>query len=156
MRIDRPPSATAEGGMTLVSVTRLRIRSLRFMPGFALYALRSLSQSRRAPGFHDGSLLRDRKLTFWTMTVWRDQHAMRAYMASGAHLKAMPKLQAWCDEASVVHWTQDGAATPEWAEADRRMRMEGRASKVRRPSAVHASLGFAAPRLSGAVPIRPV
>jgi hypothetical protein len=31
---------------------------------------------------------------------------MRAFMLSGAHQRAMPKLFNWCDEASVVHWNQ--------------------------------------------------
>lgn len=141
--------------MTFVSVTRLRIRSLWFMPGFALHAVNSLRQCKRASGFLNGSLLPDRKLTFWTMTLWRDQAAMRAYMTGGAHLKAMPKLQHWCDEASVVHWTQDEVAPPSWEEADRKMRMQGRPSKVRHPSAAHASLGFATPRTMGAAPIGP-
>ena len=141
--------------MTFVSVTRLRIRSLWFMPRFALHAVSSLRQCRRASGFVDGSLLPDRKLTFWTMTLWQEQAAMHAYMAGGSHLKAMPKLLEWCDEASIVHWHQDDAATPSWEEADRRMRTQGRPSKVRHPSAVHASLTFAAPRTTATAPIRP-
>ena len=141
--------------MVFVSVTRLRIRSVWFMPRFMLHAFLSLRQCKRAPGFQDGSLLPDRKRVFWTMTLWRDQAAMRAYMTGGTHLKAMPMLLNWCDEASVVHWTQEDAAVPGWEEADRRMRTQGRPSKVRQPSGVHASLGFAEPRTTGAVPIRP-
>lgn len=142
--------------MTFVSVTRLRIRSLRFLPRFVLYTLQTLRQCKRAPGFLDGSLLGDRKLTFWTKTLWQDQSAMRAFMASDTHLKAMPMLLNWCDEASVVHWTQEAAAVPSWHEADRRMRTQGHPSKVRNPSTVHANLGFAEPRTTGAVPVRPV
>ncbi len=140
--------------MIFVSITRLRIRSVWFMPRFALHAFTSLRQCKRASGFLDGSLLPDRKLAFWTMTLWQDQAAMRAYMGGGAHLKAMPKLLHWCDEASVVHWTQDDATPPSWEEAVRRMRTQGRASKVRHPSAAHASLGFAEARTTAAAPIR--
>jgi heme-degrading monooxygenase HmoA len=142
--------------MTFVSITRLRIRSLRFMPQFLINTIWTGMQTRRADGFLDGSLLADRKRTFWTATLWRDQAAMRAYMTSGAHLKAMPKLLVWCDEASVVHWTQDDAIAPDWLEADRRMRTEGRPSKVLNPSPNHRDLAYDAPRTSGAVPINPV
>ncbi|GGO97432.1 DUF3291 domain-containing protein [Stakelama pacifica] len=142
--------------MVFVSITRLRVRSWRFMPAFFLHARRIIAQTGRAEGFVRGSLLRDRKLTFWTMTLWREQADMKRYMASGAHLKAMPRLSRWCDEASVVHWTQDDAAAPDWREADRRMREAGRPSKVRHPSADHQNLTYAAPRTSGAVAIRPV
>ncbi len=141
--------------MIFVSITRLRIRSVRFMPRFMVHTLLSLRQCKRAPGFQGGSLLPDRRRAFWTMTLWQDQAGMRAFMASGRHLKAMPMLLDWCDEASVVHWMQDDAAVPGWAEADRRMRAQGRPSKVRQPSSVHASLAFAEPRTTGAVPIRP-
>ncbi|MBX9934186.1 MAG: hypothetical protein K2Y56_22140 [Methylobacterium sp.] len=55
--------------MAFVSVTRLRIRSWRFMPGFVADTLRSLSQTRDAAGFLHGSLLADRKRTFWTLTA---------------------------------------------------------------------------------------
>ena len=141
--------------MTFVSITRLRIRSLRFMPQFLVHTMWTGRQTKRADGFIDGSLLADRKRVFWTATVWRDQAAMRGYMTSGAHLKAMPKLLDWCDEASVVHWTQGDAVLPDWREADRRMRLEGRPSKVRNPSVNHRALTYDAPRTTGAVPIVP-
>lgn len=141
--------------MAFVSITRLRIRSWRFMPAFVVDTIRTRAQVTRAEGFIAGSLLPDRAFAFWTMTLWRDAAAMRDYMTHGAHLRAMPKLLGWCDEASVVHWQQDGDGLPDWAEADRRMRAEGRASKVRHPSATHAALDYRPPRLSGAVPIRP-
>lgn len=141
--------------MTFVSITRLRIRSLRFMPQFLIHTMWTGRQTKRADGFLDGSLLADRKRTFWTITIWRDQAAMRAYMTSGAHLKAMPKLLGWCDEASVVHWSQGNAVMPDWQEADRRMRMEGRSSKVLNPSPNHRNLTYHAPRTTRAVPIKP-
>lgn len=142
--------------MTFVSITRLRIRAWRFMPAFALHASRSNAQVRRADGFIGGSLLADRKRTFWTMTLWRDQADMRAYMKAGAHAAAMPRLFGWCDEASVVHWEQQDDAPPSWTEADRRMRGEGRASKVRHPGDAHRALAFDAPRTAYPVPLRPL
>jgi hypothetical protein len=139
-----------------LSITRLRIRSLRFMPGFALQAIRSSRQCKRAPGFVGGSLLADYKRAFWTTTLWLDQEAMRAYMASGVHRIVMPKLIHWCDEASVVHWVQETTDLPSWSDANTRMRTQGRASKVLHPSSNHADLSFAVPRMSGGVAITPV
>jgi hypothetical protein len=140
--------------MTFVSLTRLRIRSLRFMPLFAIYAFRSQRQVSRAPGFQSGALLADRSRAYWTMTAWDSEQSMRAYMTTGAHKKAMPHLLHWCDEASVAHWTQQDATLPSWTEADRRMREGGRASKVRNPSPEHASLSYRAPRTVGGALIR--
>lgn len=140
--------------MPFVSITRLRIRSVRFLPGFLIYTLRSLSQVKRASGFKGGSLLADRSWTFWTMTIWDSQESMRGYMTTGPHRAAMPRLLDWCDEASVVHWSQMEADVPSWTEADRRMRESGRASKVRNPGDQHASLNYRTPRLTRGGPIR--
>ena len=141
--------------MPFISLTRLRIRSLRFLPLFAFHTLRSLAQIKRAPGFRSGSLLPDRRWTFWTLTAWDDKESMRNYMASGAHKAAMPKLMHWCNEASVAHWEQPTDQLPSWAQAETRMRETGRISKVRHPSPQHATLTFAPARLAGAGPIRP-
>jgi heme-degrading monooxygenase HmoA len=141
--------------MAFISITRLRLRSVRFLPFFAVYAQRSIQQVRRAEGFTGGSLLADRSWTFWTMTAWDSQESMRRYMASGAHGAAMPHLMDWCDEASVVHWVREEEGLPGWAEADRRMRESGRISKVRHPSPNHASLQYREPRMTTGGPIRP-
>ena len=141
--------------MPFISLTRLRIRSVRFMPGFGVSTLRAIGQVRAAEGFLGGSLLPDRRRTFWTLTAWTGPEAMRAYMTGGAHRSAMPRLLDWCDEASVAHWDQPQADLPSWTEADARMRAEGRPSKVRHPTPDHATLSFALPRTGGAAPLTP-
>ena len=141
--------------MSFVSITRLRIRSVRFLPSFAMHTSRSIKQVKWSPGFKGGSLLVDRRWTFWTMTVWDGQENMRRYMTSDSHREAMPHLLDWCDEASVVHWDQAGDDPPAWNEAYRRMCESGRVSKVRFPSARHATLSYPTPRLTIGGPIRP-
>ena len=140
--------------MVCVSVTRLRLRSARFLPLFAVHALRSAGQLRRAAGFRGGATLADRDRTFWTLTTWDSLEDMRRYVRAGAHKAAMPRLMHWCDEASVVHWEEQGGM-PSWQEADRRMRAEGRASKVNHPSRHHAALLYREPRFTLAGPLPP-
>ncbi len=124
--------------MTFVSVTRLRIRAVRFLPGFFLYTWRSMRQVRRAPGFLAGELASGPSRTYWTVTVWDGEAAMRAYRVSGAHMRAMPKLLTWCDEAAVAHWEEPEAALPTVTEAAQRLGQDGRVSKVLHPTPAHA------------------
>jgi hypothetical protein len=91
------------------------------------------------------ALLKDKNRVFWTMTMWADQRSMKHYITSGSHRKAMPRLADWADEASVVHWHQDHTERPDWPEAARRMRAEGRPLKLRHPGPRHADLGFLEP-----------
>jgi hypothetical protein len=64
--------------MGLVNITRFRPRSVRFLPFFILHANRTIAQSRKTDGFVAGAIKRDADLAFWTLTVWRGEHAMRA------------------------------------------------------------------------------
>jgi heme-degrading monooxygenase HmoA len=141
--------------MPFVSVTRLRVRSWRFLPAFFLHARRTSRQASAAPGFRAGSLLPDRRWTFWTLTLWDRPEDMRAYIKAGDHKKAMPRLTHWCDEASIVHWEQPDLTLPSWPEADARMRREGRPSKVRNPTAEHLAIAFPRPRPGPGAPITP-
>lgn len=131
--------------MTLISVTRLRVRSAWYLPGFLFLALRSARQSNRAEGNAATKVLRDAKRAFWTCTAWTNEAAMKEFMLAGPHRRAMMKLANWCDEASVVHWKQADAALPDWHEAHRRMVAEGRPSKVNNPSPAHAKLDIPLP-----------
>jgi quinol monooxygenase YgiN len=130
----------------LVSVTRLRLRSARFLFPFIVYSLRAMRQAKRSPGNIATDAMRDRHGGFWTRSVWRDVESMRAFMTSGAHKQAMPKLLDWCDEAALVHWEQEGDALPAWDAAHRRLVAEGRRSKVRHPSPAHDALDIPPPR----------
>lgn len=141
--------------MPFVSVTRLRVRSLRYLPAFFIYASRATRQASSAGGFLGGALLPDRRWTFWTLTMWQGAGDMRAYIISGAHKTVMPKLMLWCDEASIAHWEQAESVLPDWAEAEAQMRERGRPSKVLQPSPGHLSMAFAPLRPGEGAPINP-
>jgi len=125
--------------MPIISITRLHLRAQRYFPMFFVYSLASALQARRSDGFLGGALGNDAERGAWTMTAWRDEAAMRAFRNRGLHLRAMPRLLKWCDEASFAHWTQNDATLPMPAEAHRRMRADGRMSKVSHPSAAQAA-----------------
>ena len=134
--------------MPLISVTRLRVRSFRYLPGFLWDTFQSVRQVQRSPGFLGGRLLVNSGYVFWTMTAWQDEAAMNAYRTSGAHRQAMPKLLNWCDEAAVAHWTQESAEIPEWQQTHQHMSERGRLSKVNHPSTAQASQKIPAPQPS--------
>ena len=72
-------------------------------------------------------------------------------------LKANPTLgygatmQQWvevmCDEAALVHWTQETADLPSWEQAHARIQQEGRRSKVNHPSPAHSAYEIEQPAI---------
>jgi hypothetical protein len=134
--------------MPLISVTRLRVRSFLYLPGFLWDTFHSVRQVQRSPGFLGGRLLVNAGYVFWTMTAWQNEAAMNGYRISGAHSKAMPKLLHWCNEAAVVHWTHESREIPEWQQAQQHMVEKGRLSKVNHPSAGQAARQIPAPQPS--------
>ncbi len=122
----------------IASITRLRLRSAWFFPAFIWHAIGSHRQTQRADGCL-GAKVRKSRDAFWTVTVWRDVAAMRAFMLSGAHRKAMPHLVNWCDEAATarLEWTQPNL--PSWEEAENHMAAHGKTSSVKHPSPAHAA-----------------
>jgi hypothetical protein len=124
--------------MPYVSVTRLRPRSLRFLPAIAFHIWRSRLQIARADGFVAGYLATSPGLALWTVTLWSGRDAMLAFRNTAAHLRAMPLLIKSCDEAAVTGWETDSLAAPEPADVAARM-SEGRISKVRHPSPAQAT-----------------
>jgi hypothetical protein len=113
---------------------------------------RSQRQVSRAEGFVGGRLLIDSHRTYWTLTVWDTERAMKQFRGSGVHAQVMPKLVEWCDEASYAHSTiaeapiGDGTV-PSWPEAYPHLVSEGRLSRVEHPSADHEARRFPPPRL---------
>jgi len=124
--------------MTLVALTRLRIRSIRYLPGFYLNSWANARQLQATPGFLGGLLASEGSRAFWTFSLWIDEADMHIFRETDAHARAMPKLMEWCDEASVAHYFQDNSKLPSGAEALSNMVSHGRLSKVRHPSPDHA------------------
>ncbi len=120
--------------MIFISVTRLRVKSILFLPSFFLVNNRSVKELIITPGFFKGKELLDKNLTFWTMTAWKDLESMKTFRNSGAHRKAMQKLPGWCNEASYVHWMQETDVLPTWTDAHLKMLSEGKTTKVKQPT----------------------
>ncbi len=132
--------------MIFVSVTRLRLRKFRFLPQFFFHAFLSTRQAKRTPGCLLVQTLAQKGLTFWTITLWKEEDAMRAFRNGGAHRAVMPKLAEWCDEATYIHWLQQSESPPTLREAHARLVAEGVVSKVLHPSPAHATRAFPPPK----------
>jgi hypothetical protein len=131
--------------MPIIAITRLRVRSWFYLPAFLFASLRIGKQVKSAPGNLGAKVLNDRKRVFWTCTGWDSEAAIRAFMLAPPHGPVMRKLLEWCDEAALVHWTQDNSELPSWTEAHRRMQQEGRTSKVNHPTEAHRKFEIGAP-----------
>ncbi len=131
--------------MAVISITRLRVRRWWYLPQFIFESLRTAKRASRAEGNLSVALLRDRRQTFWTRTSWTSEAAIKKYMHTAPHGPVMRKLLDWCDEASLVRWTQDSEELPSWSEAHRRLQQNGRPSKVHHPTPAHTAHQIAPP-----------
>ncbi len=117
-----------------ISITRLRLRLWFFLPSFFIASSGIVKQAKEAAGFVEGATFLDRKLTFWTVTLWREDAAMKAFRGQGAHKESMPKFANWCDEGSVAHWESEEGLLPDLGEINRQMKALGRPSLPSRRS----------------------
>ncbi len=142
--------------MYFVSVTRLRIRHLRFLPIFSWHNWFTIRQTARTPGFIGGKLLAENRNTYWTMTLWEKPAAMRLLRDQGAHKRVMPRINDWCDEAAAVHWEQASPTLPTFAAAHGHMVTAGHFTRLKNPAAAHVNQHIPVPAFEAALPIRPV
>ena len=125
--------------MPIVSVTRLHLRSIRFLPAFFWHSNKSFRQAKKTAGNHGAKLRKTNGLAFWTLTLWRDNGAMRNFVAASAHKEAMQKLPHWCDEAAFAHWEQPSTEWPSWETAAEKLATGGQLARVLHPSGEHQS-----------------
>jgi hypothetical protein len=123
--------------MAIVTVTRLRLRSLRFFPGFLWYTRRSIGQAKRTPSNLGVRVRKTKGLAFWTLSIWRGNQAIRTFVPASPHREAMQKLPHWCDEAAFADWEQETADWPSWETAAEKLAASGRLVNVLHPSEQH-------------------
>jgi len=131
--------------MPFVSITHLRVRSWKYFPIFLLQALRAASQAAKSEGNTTTRLLKEDRNTFWTLSCWSSEKSMKTFILAGTHGAVMRKLLEWCDEAALVHWSQESSDPPSWEEAHRRLQQDGRVSKVNNPSPAQNTFSVPAP-----------
>ena len=120
--------------MPFVSVTRLRVKSIFYLIPFMRANEASVKELKSSSGLLMGKELIDKKLTFWTITLWEDEDSMKKFRGSLSHRNAMQHLPKWCNEASYHHWFQEENECPNWTTISDKLYSEGKLSKVRNPS----------------------
>ena len=120
--------------MPFVSVTRLRVKSIFFLIPFMRANEASVKELKASVGLLKGKELIDKKLTFWTITIWENEESMKGFRGSLSHRNAMQHLPKWCDEASYHHWVQEDNEVPDWDTISEKLYSQGKLSKVRNPS----------------------
>lgn len=116
--------AEAEGPL-VVSVTRLRMRRWRDVPAFLRASLRLRRDLAAAPGAVTLGLAAEPfARTFWTLSAWRDEESLKAYVGSPGHAAAMRRFRRLMADADSARWTTDGGR-PSWDEARERLARKG-------------------------------
>ena len=96
-----------------VSVTGLRPKGPRQLLPFWWHTACSLLQARRASG-NLAVRIRPVKGVYHTLTVWTDEAAMRAFLVSGAHRRAMQAVRS-IGTARTLGFLAE--RVPDWDEA---------------------------------------
>jgi quinol monooxygenase YgiN len=101
----------------VVTITRLPLRSHRRIPRIMLATLRIVRQLRRSEGLVGYALKAELvRKTFWTMSAWADDEALRAFVRSDAHVHAMAALSPHMNGAHIETFTLSGSELPlEWS-----------------------------------------
>jgi len=95
-----------------VSITGLRLRGVWHFPRFMWHAGRSVSQARSAPGnisVRTGVV----NGVHHTLSVWRDESSMRAFLYQGAHARAIGAFRSIATGKTFGFETD---APPSWSE----------------------------------------
>ncbi len=108
--------------MVYVSITGLRLKSPLHVVRFWYRAFAAMQQALAAPG-NLRAEARTINSVHHTLSVWESEAAMRAYLTTGAHLKAM-KLFRKIATGKTIGYLADRA--PDWHEVHEIWSTKGR------------------------------
>eukprot|EP00980_Cylindrotheca_fusiformis_P024736 scaffold12369_cov97-Cylindrotheca_fusiformis.AAC.2 len=118
-----------------VSVTGLILKSSWYYPKFMYYAVPSTMQAQKAEGNVSTRVTAVNGVQH-TLTVWENKKAMRKYMLSGAHRKAMAVSGDVADLESIKVYGYESDTIPSWDEAlgmwAKHGKVHGKASATRK------------------------
>lgn len=109
-------------GQLYVSITGLRLKRPWHVFRFWRHAVAAMRQAQRAPGNLQASAKTIAGVRH-TLTVWESKAAMRAFLYSGAHKKA---IRAFPAIATGKTFGFEGDRVPNWDEVHRLWQERGR------------------------------
>lgn len=102
--------------------TRLRARGHGVLPPFLRASLQVARTARRAPGNVRTRLLGfPPLLSYFTLTVWETEEAMRAFVKTPEHRDAMAHMDSWASAGEFVQFSATTARVG-WLTARRHLR----------------------------------
>jgi heme-degrading monooxygenase HmoA len=131
--------------MSIVVVTRLRLREGTLFDEFFAAAVAVDEQAKASPGNQGTDVLADVDSVFWTLTAWQDRPSMRTYVETEPHLSSMDHLDEWCDEATFVDWEQDSPDLPDWQTAHAQIVADGQVAELSHATEANATRAFPPP-----------
>ncbi|WP_460061632.1 DUF3291 domain-containing protein [Streptomyces sp. YKOK-I1] len=116
-------STPAPDTEAFVMASRLEVRSLKDVPRFFLKSLAAWKQVCGAPGAYGASLIAEPlKRTFWTLSAWEDEAALRTYTKTEPHKSIMNGLRPTMKDSVFTFWQVPAAGLPiDWTDARRRL-----------------------------------
>jgi hypothetical protein len=134
--------------MTVIVVTRLRLRDPAFFDEFFAHAVAVVEQAKNSQGNLTADVLAEANNTYWTRTAWQDRGLMDAFIGNEPHLSTMSRLDDWCDEATFVDWEQASTDLPDWQDGYQRLVADGQAASLTHATHSHHTRDFPAPAVS--------
>jgi len=116
------PQTTTEP--LLVQVSRLELARFRDVPGFLVAALRIRRAAKRATGFFGMALMAEPfRRTFYTVSAWHDEAALRAFVGVDIHRSVMARYGPRMGATHFVTWeqAQPSELPPSWPEIAHRL-----------------------------------
>ena len=110
--------------------SQLVLRRARDIPGFLRSALAVRKQVRGSPGAIGVSLIaQPMRKTFWTLSAWRDQPALDAFVGAEPHSDVMARYRSRLTVAHFRFWNMTPSELPAprsnarslWDDARRRL-----------------------------------
>ena len=110
-------------GEFVALLSYLPLKSYWWVVPFFIYTGQVVTQLATSEGLLGYSLLaRPLSKRFWTLSVWKNEDGLRAFVQHLPHVRMMSALAPHMDETRFVRWTVKGSDLPLcWDDALRRL-----------------------------------
>ena len=108
----------------IASITELNLKNFWSYLIFIPHAVKSKIQASKSEGIVSIALGSEGLLTQRTLSVWQNEKAMRDYVKSGDHIKAMKIFAKHANKSFTAHFEVD--SPPTWQTALDYLRKHGR------------------------------